>query len=102
MVAAGLTGSAAGPHTPPVRFPHPLTLLTGCVLAAAVASHVLPAGEYERRIAPATRVRGVVAGTSHAAARRPGGPVQAAAALPPGDAAPAAALLTVLRRRGAL
>ena len=30
------------------RFPHPLTLLTGCILTAALGSYVLPAGQYDR------------------------------------------------------
>ena len=37
-----------------LRFPHPLTLLTVVVLAAAALSYVLPAGEYERREDPET------------------------------------------------
>src|SRR5260370_22941814 len=101
MVAAGLTGSAAGPHTPPVRFPHPLTLLTGCVLAAAVASHVLPAGEYERRIDPATGRSVVVAGTYHAVAPRPVGPFQAVVAIPRGMADAAAVIFFVFLIGGA-
>ena len=28
-------------------FPHPLTLLTACIFAAAICSYILPAGEYE-------------------------------------------------------
>jgi len=41
------------------------------ILLAAVASHVLPAGEYDRREDPATGRRIVVAGTYHAVAARP-------------------------------
>ena len=36
------------------RFPHPLVLLTGCIMAAAIGSHLLRAGEYERRDDPVT------------------------------------------------
>ena len=32
------------------RVPHPLVLLTGCILLASMASYVLPAGEFERSI----------------------------------------------------
>jgi len=67
-----------------VRFPHPLTLLCGCVLLAAAASHVLPAGEYDRRDDPATGRRVVVAGTYHAVPARPVGPFQAVVAVPRG------------------
>ncbi len=67
-----------------MRFPHPLTLLCGCVLMAAAASHVLPAGEYDRRDDPATGRRVVVAGTYHAVAAAPVGPFQAVVAIPRG------------------
>ena len=30
------------------RKPHPMALVTGCIILAALASFVLPAGEYER------------------------------------------------------
>jgi uncharacterized ion transporter superfamily protein YfcC len=66
------------------RFPHPLVLLTGCILAAAIASYVLPAGAYERREDPATSRQIVVAGTYHQVERRPVGPFQALVAIPAG------------------
>ncbi len=46
-----------------LRFPHPLTLLTAVVLAAAALSYVLPAGEYERRDDPETGRSIVVPGS---------------------------------------
>ena len=46
-----------------LRFPHPLTLLVGCVLLAALLTWVLPAGRYERREDQATGRTLVVAGT---------------------------------------
>jgi uncharacterized ion transporter superfamily protein YfcC len=66
------------------RFPHPLVLLTGCILAAAIASYVLPAGAYERREDPATGRQVVVAGTYHQVERQPVGPFQALVAIPAG------------------
>jgi len=66
------------------RFPHPLALLTGCIFAAAVASFVLPAGEYNRRPDPATGRTVVVAGTYHHVEPRPVGPFQALVAVPQG------------------
>ena len=48
-----------------LSFPHPLTLLTGCVCIAALLSHVLPAGRYDRRDDPVTGRSVVVAGTYH-------------------------------------
>jgi uncharacterized ion transporter superfamily protein YfcC len=67
-----------------MKVPHPLTLLCGCVLLAAVASHVLPPGEYDRRNDPTTGRRVVIAGTFHAVAPRPVGAFQALVAIPRG------------------
>ena len=50
---------------PRLRFPHPLVLLVGFVLAAAALTHVVPAGEYQRREDPATGRQVVVPGTYH-------------------------------------
>jgi uncharacterized ion transporter superfamily protein YfcC len=66
------------------RFPHPLTLLTGCILAAAIGSYVLPAGEYERRTDPVTNRDVVVAGTYHHVDQRRVGPFEALVAIPKG------------------
>jgi len=67
-----------------------VTLLCGCVLLAAAASHVLPPGQYDRRDDPTTGRRVVVAGTYHTVPARPVGPFQALVAIPRGmvDAAP--------------
>ena len=64
--------------------------MCGCVLLAAVASHVLPPGEYDRRDDPVTARRVVVAGTYHTVAPHPVGAFQALVAIPRGmaDAAP--------------
>lgn len=67
-----------------MRFPHPLTLLCGCVLLAAAASHVLSPGEYDRRDDPATGRRVVVPGTYHAVPPHPLSPFEAAVAIPRG------------------
>ena len=64
--------------------PHPLTLLTCCVVLAALLSHVLPAGRYERRDDPATGRSVVVAGTFHAVAPAPLGFMQTLVAIPKG------------------
>ena len=55
------------------RFPHPLALLVGCIALAAVLTHLLPAGEYERRENAATGRMAVVPGTYHAVAPSPVG-----------------------------
>jgi uncharacterized ion transporter superfamily protein YfcC len=67
-----------------LRFPHPLALLSGCVLVAAILSHVLPAGQYDRRDDAATGRRVVVAGTFHAVEARPVGFFQMLVAVPKG------------------
>ena len=67
-----------------LRVPHPIILLLGCLLAAALLSHVLPAGRYDRRDDPATGRSVVVPGTFHRVASQPLGPFQTLVALPKG------------------
>ncbi|MFI5245102.1 MAG: YfcC family protein [Gemmatimonadales bacterium] len=67
-----------------LAFPHPLTLLTCCVLLAAALSHVLPAGRYDRRDDPATGRSVVVAGTYHTVPPAPVGVFQTIVAIPKG------------------
>ena len=67
-----------------MHFPHPLTLLTGCILAAAIGSYVLPAGQYDRREDPLTGRQVVVAGTYHHVDQQPVGPFAAFVAIPKG------------------
>lgn len=99
------------PRMTRVRVPHRLVLLTGCVILAAVASHVLPAGEYDRRDDEVTGRSVVVAGTYHEVEPDPVGPFEAVVALPRGmaDAAEVIFLVfliggafTVVDRTGAL
>jgi len=84
-----------------VRFPHPLTLLVGCVLVAALASHVLPPGEYDRRDDPATGRRVVVPGTYHPVPPRPVSAFQALVAIPRGMSDAAAVTFFVFLIGGA-
>ena len=84
-----------------MRFPHPLTLLCGCVLLAAAASYVLPPGQYDRRDDAATGRRIVVPGTYHAVAPHPVGPFQALVAIPRGMADAAAVIFFVFLIGGA-
>jgi uncharacterized ion transporter superfamily protein YfcC len=65
-------------------FPHPLTLLTCCVFLAALLSHVLPAGRYDRRDDPVTGRSVVVAGTYHEVPRTPVGFFQTLVSIPKG------------------
>jgi len=81
-----------------LRFPHPLTLLTGCILLAAAMSYVLPAGQYERRDDPVTGRSVVVAGTFHEVEPAPVGFFQAIVAIPKGlaDAAGVVFLVSLI------
>ena len=94
-----------------LAFPHPLTLLTCCVLLAAVLTHVLPAGRYDRRDDPATGRTVVVAGTYHAVPAAPVSAFETLVAIPKGlvDAASVVFLVflvggafTVVDQTGAL
>ena len=81
--------------------PHPLVLLTACVILAAIASHVLPAGEYERRDDEATGRSVVVAGTYHEVDPSPVGLFDAIVALPRGMADAAEVIFLVFLIGGA-
>ena len=67
-----------------LRVPHPLVLLTVCVILAAAASYLLPAGEYERRDDEATGRVVVVAGTYQEVEPNPVNLFDAMVALPRG------------------
>jgi uncharacterized ion transporter superfamily protein YfcC len=71
------------------------------VLVAAVASHVLPPGEYDRRDDPATGRRVVVPGTYHAVPARPVSAFQALVAIPRGMVDAAAVIFFVFLIGGA-
>ena len=73
-----------------MKFPHPLVLLVACVALAAGLSWLLPAGQFERREAPAAGREVVVAGTYHAVPPSPVGPFEAVVAIPKGMADAAA------------
>lgn len=90
-------------------FPHPLTLLVGCVLLAAALTWLLPAGKYERREDAATGRNVVVPGTYARVEARPVNAFQAIVAIPKGiiDAASVIGLVfligggfTVVERTG--
>ncbi|MDQ1622057.1 MAG: hypothetical protein QOH19_475, partial [Actinomycetota bacterium] len=93
----------------PSRFPHPLTLLVGCVLLAAALTWLLPAGRYERREDQATGRSVVVPGTYQQVEQHSVHPFQALVAIPKGivDAASVIGLIfliggafTVVERTG--
>jgi uncharacterized ion transporter superfamily protein YfcC len=93
------------------RFPHPLTLLVGCLLVAAALTYILPPGEYQRHEDPVTHREVVVPGTFAPVERSPVNLFEAAVAIPRGmaDAASVVFLVfliggafTVVDRTGAL
>ena len=86
---------------PRFSVPHPLVLLGGCVILAAAASYVLPAGEFDRADDEATGRSVVVAGTYHAVERTPVNLFDAMVALPRGMAEAADVIFLVFLIGGA-
>ena len=93
------------------RLPHPLALLAACIVVAGVLTHVVPAGQYERREDTATGREMVVPGTYTRLESKPLGPLAIALAVPKGiiDAADVLAVVflvggafVVVERTGAL
>ena len=84
-----------------MRFPHPLTLLTGCIAVAAAMTWVLPAGEYQRRHDDATGREVVVPGTYHSVPATPVSPFRAVVAIPRGMADASSVIFLVLLVGGA-
>ncbi|MCH8961779.1 MAG: YfcC family protein [Bacteroidetes bacterium] len=66
------------------RFPHPITLLTACMLLAAGLSYILPAGTYDRVVDEATGRSVVVPGSYHKVEAAPVGLFDTFVALPEG------------------
>jgi uncharacterized ion transporter superfamily protein YfcC len=83
------------------RVPDPLVLLSACILLAAAASWIVPAGEFERREDRATGRMVVVAGSYHAVEPSPVGPFDAVVALPIGMAEAADVIFLVFLIGGA-
>jgi len=84
-----------------MRFPHPLVLLTGFIVLAAVLSYVLPAGRFDRRTDPVARREVVVAGSYHRVPPTPVGPLAALVALPKGLADAAGVVFLIFLAGGA-
>ncbi len=66
------------------RFPHPVVLLAGGIVIAAVLSYVLPAGQYERRTDETCGREVVIPASYHHVDVRPVGAFQALVAIPKG------------------
>jgi uncharacterized ion transporter superfamily protein YfcC len=84
-----------------MKFPHPLSLLFGCVVVAASLTWLLPAGQYERREDEATGRNVVVPGSYRVAPANPMGPFDALVALPKGMADAASVIFFVFLIGGA-
>src|SRR5436190_5104766 len=95
------SGSVTMRRSLSMRLPHPVVLLGGAVLVAALLTWILPAGQYDRRDDAATGRRVVVAGTYHATPSHPVGPFAAAVAIPRGFIAAADVAVLVLLVGGA-
>lgn len=67
-----------------MRLPHPLVLMLGGIAVAAALTWILPAGEFDRRDDPVTGRRIAVAGSYHAVAPQPVGPLAAIVSIPRG------------------
>jgi len=66
------------------RLPHPLVLMLGGIAIAAALTWILPAGEFDRRDDPVTGRKIAVAGSYHAVASQPVGPLAAIVSIPRG------------------
>jgi uncharacterized ion transporter superfamily protein YfcC len=86
---------------PRLRFPHPLTLLTACILAGALLGYVIPAGQYDRHQDPVTGREAVVPGSYHRVHPAPVGPFGAFVAVPKGMADAGAVIFFVFLVGGA-
>ena len=84
-----------------LRFPHPLVLLFAFAILAAIASWLLPAGEYQRKDDPVTGRSVVVAGTYHQVAATPVNAFDAVVAIPKGAADAASVIFFVFLIGGA-
>ncbi|TGE15815.1 YfcC family protein [Hymenobacter elongatus] len=84
-----------------LRFPHPLVLLTGFILLAALLSYVLPAGEFARQADALTGRDVVVPGSYHRVPATPVTLLQALVDIPKGMADAAGVIFFVFLTGGA-
>ncbi len=84
-----------------MRVPHPVALLIGCILLAALATWLLPAGRYQRQHDDATGRDVVIAGTYQRVEARPVGPFRAVVGIPRAIAAAADVIALVFLVGGA-
>ena len=92
---------AVAPAPTRLRLPHPVILLGGAVVVAALLTWILPAGQYDRRDDAATGRRVVVAGTYHRTEAAHVGLFAAAVAIPRGFIAAADVIALIFLVGGA-
>jgi uncharacterized ion transporter superfamily protein YfcC len=83
------------------RFPHPLVLIVGFIILAALLSYVLPAGEFTRHLDATTGRQVVVAGSYHAVPATPVSPLDVLVDVPKGLADAAAVVFLIFLAGGA-
>ncbi|MBK8285006.1 MAG: YfcC family protein [Ahniella sp.] len=84
-----------------LHFPHPLILLLACVVLAALATHLLPAGQFDRRLDPESGNNLVVAGSFKPVEPAPLGIMQTLLSVPRGMLAAGQVIATVFLVGGA-
>ena len=84
-----------------ISFPHPLVLIVGFIILAALLSYVLPAGEFTRHLDPATGRQVVVAGSYHAVPAAPVGLLDVLVDVPKGLADAGAVVFLIFLAGGA-
>ena len=86
---------------PRFRFPHPMVLLFGVILLAALMSYLVPAGQFDRQVDEATGRTVVVAGTYHEVEQSPVNLFAAIVAIPRGLIAAADVIFLIFLIGGA-
>jgi len=77
------------------KFPHTLLIIVSFILLAGIATYVLPKGEYNRKIDPATNREVVVPGSYHAVEAKPLSPFAIVVGIPRGIAAGVEVIVTI-------
>ena len=77
------------------KFPHTLLIIVSFILMAGVATYVLPKGEYDRIVDPATNREIVVPGSYHAVDAKPLSPFAILLGIPRGIAAGVEVIITI-------
>jgi uncharacterized ion transporter superfamily protein YfcC len=84
-----------------LQLPHPLALLTACIIAAAILTWIVPAGQYDRGDDPASGRHVVVARSYHRVDAHPLGPFDTLLAVPHGMSDAASVIFFVFLVGGA-